>query len=186
MPQEWSGSVRRLAHWALIASLACYALSVVFRWADPRSHLALDLVLFNATYALAGIACWLRPQGADRRGWQCLAIACWIVGCGNIVFSLTLRGNPEVTPPTWADVLFLAWYPLLYAALILLLKPRVRRFLPSMWLDGLVAGLGTASATIALVVGPATDRQRDGIAQLLMNLSYPAADAVLLIVLAAT
>ncbi len=186
MPQHWSDPSRRLVHWALIASLTCYLMSVLLRQQDPHPHLALDVVLFNATYALAGIACWLRPKGSDHLGWRCLAVACWLVGFGNIIFSAILAHNPELSYPSVAEICFLAWYPLLYAALILLLKPRVRRFLPSMWLDGLVVGLGAASATLTLVVGPIANQSATSTAQTLMNITYPTADALLLIVLAAT
>ncbi len=183
---SWQGPARRFVQWALVASTTGYALSVLLRQANPGPNFALDTALLNVGYFWSGLACWLRPPGRDGRGWRCLGLACWIVALGNIFFSVLLAQPGSLPYPSVADAFFLAWYPLLYVALLLLLRSRIRDFLASMWLDGIVAGLGTCSAALGLLVGPLLHLTADRPAAVLTNLGYPIADLILLVVLAAT
>ena len=48
----------------------------------------------------------------------------------------------------------LAGYLTMYVPIFVLIRARVPRFHPSMWLDGLIGTLGTLSAGVAFVLGP--------------------------------
>lgn len=67
-----------------------------------------------------------------------------------------MRHGGHVGEPSPADPLLLGFYPMAYVSIVLLVRARVRRFHPSLWLDGLVAGLGVA-ALGALASGPMVD-----------------------------
>ena len=85
--------------------------------------------------------------------------------------------------PSAADLLYLTFYPLLYAAVVLLARARVRAFRASVVLDGVVAGLGAAALALAVVLAPVL-RVTDGdLDVVLVNLAYPVADLLLLVLL---
>ena len=56
--------------------------------------------------------------------------------------SLPLAEEPF---PSVADAFYLAYYLPLYVALVALIRARVPRFHPSMWLDGVIGALGAAA-----------------------------------------
>ena len=52
------------------------------------------------------------------------------------------------------DALSLVAYVLLYVTMVGLIRARVARFHPSMWLDGLIGALGTTAVGVAFLLGP--------------------------------
>ena len=115
----------------------------------------------------------------------------WMLLCAGLVVSFAasiayyahyqhLEQSPAVS---WSDVGWLAFYPLLYAGLVLLLRSRVSRLLRSLWLDGLVAGLTAAAVAVALLggaSGPFAGASTTG-----LIIFYPVADLILLALSAA-
>ena len=96
---------------------------------------------------------------------------------GSITYYAHYQYLDALPTPAWADIGWLAFYPLLYAGLVLLLLTRVPPRLHSLWLDGLVAG-ATAATIAAAVLG---DTQTFAPTELggLTSL-YPLADMILL------
>ena len=89
---------------------------------------------------------------AERSAWLCIGAALLATACGDILFDFRYGGNPPFpSPPTSA---YLAFYPLLYVGIVLLLRRRVSTFSASLWLDGLVA------ATAAVALGRVRARAR--------------------------
>jgi diguanylate cyclase (GGDEF)-like protein len=117
---------------------------------------------------------------AERWAWVALGAGLLCNAVGDFTYSALAVRNGEVPIPSVADVFFLAFYPCLYIALVLLLRVRIRRLPVSGWLDGLV----TASALTALVAALAfarieadTGGSQTAIA---VGLAYPLGDLVLL------
>ena len=94
-----------------------------------------------------------------------------------IVWLLHLENPPF---PSAADGLYLIGYASAYAGLVLLLRSRVRSFAPSLWLDGLVAGLTLAAVCAALVFGPVLSATAGNAVTVAFTLAYPVADLLLL------
>ena len=86
-------------------------------------------------------------------------------------------GRADALSPSLADGLWLGSYLAYYAGLVLLVRAGTRKFHPSMWLDGFVAGLGVA-AIGTLAFGPLADGSEPGW-NLAILLAYPAADLLL-------
>jgi len=63
---------------------------------------------------------------------------------GSIGWALAYSSTPSRQLPwiSYADLGWLAYYPLAYAAIVLMVRARVREFTRSTWLDGLVSGPG--------------------------------------------
>ena len=181
------GRVDRVLWAALVASVAGFAAGVVLREPGEPSML-LDLWVFNAVYAVGAVLCWRTPV-ADRRevlAWRCLAVALAVSVAGNACFTLVVARQAEPPYPSVADGLYLAYYPLAYAAVVLLARARVRRFHTSMWLDGVVGGLGAAALALATVLSPVLQHSDGELPVVLTNLAYPVADLLLLVLLFGT
>ncbi len=81
--------------------------------------------------------------------------------------------------PSMSDAMWLTSYVLFYAGVVMLVRAETVDFHPSMWLDGLVAGLGVA-AVGALAVGPIARTAEGDRGDVATLLAYPLADVLLL------
>ncbi len=151
----------------------------------PGQVLWIDVWLNNAVYAAGALACLVAALGRSRQeavGWVLICAATTTTGLGNVVYSLVVAPVPDPPYPSWSDALYLVYYPLLWAGLVLLAAARIDRFPVSLLLDGLVAGLGVAAIAAALVLDPLLQAGSGRTAEVLTNLAYPLADVVLVVV----
>ncbi|MGV8978534.1 MAG: putative bifunctional diguanylate cyclase/phosphodiesterase [Cellulomonas sp.] len=150
-----------------------------------------DVVLYNVPFtAGAGAALWrthkaLNSPARVRLAWGLLAVALAVHVLGNLYYTLVdahLQQSPDLS---WADVGHVPFYPLVYVALILMLRSRVAQWYRSVWLDGVIAAL----VLIALGVQFALDavmREAPGhasVAGVAVDLAFPIGDLSLLAVL---
>ncbi len=114
---------------------------------------------------------------AERAAWALLAvgIASWTLG--DIAWSVVYAGNPPF--PSAADALYLAFYPPTFLALALLVRGRVSRFNPSVWLDGLMASLAVAAIGAAVLLEVVLNQTHGRLLADATNLAYPLGDIVL-------
>jgi diguanylate cyclase (GGDEF)-like protein len=137
--------------------------------------------VYNGTIALAALACLLRavlvPGGRATWAVWAAALASWVAA---EISWTTMYANLESPPyPSLADAFYLAFYPLAFVGLVLLLRERVRGLGASVWIDGVLALVAAAAlgATIlsdivsGAVAGPA--------AEAATNLAYPLADILM-------
>ena len=136
---------------------------------------------YNFLIASAALLCVTRAVAvpAERIVWVLvgLALSCWTAS--ELHFELFLAEEESTPYPSVGDWLFLAFYPLVYAAFVLLARLRIREFQRSLWLDGLIASLGMASVTAALVTPFITLERSDTLGSA-VNLAYALGDVVLL------
>lgn len=85
----------------------------------------------------------------------------------------------EDAPQGW-----LAFYPLAYACVVLLLRTRVRRWHVPTWLDGVIASCGLGAVAIAVVFQAVLVRGEGNAAAAATALAYPVGDLLLLVLLA--
>ena len=111
-----------------------------------------------------------------------------ILGCGLLSWSLgdivlTTESSGGATPPapSFADLFYLGFYPLVYVALILLMRRHIRTLVPSTWLDGAVAGLGVAGVCACFAFNTILQTVGGDAAALATNLAYPIGDVLLLV-----
>jgi two-component system, cell cycle response regulator len=128
-------------------------------------------VLARGAFVQAQRAAWL-TMGAGLFSW-CL---------GDLYYALFVAGpsaaGGSVSP---ADVLFLAFYPCCYVALVLLLGAHLRELRIGMWLDGLIGGLAAAAVGAAIVLPPILQGTHGDTASLAVALAYPIGDLLLLV-----
>ncbi|SHH18343.1 putative bifunctional diguanylate cyclase/phosphodiesterase [Geodermatophilus nigrescens] len=141
-----------------------------------------DVVLYHVAWVAAGIACWLTAPRAPREalGWRAIGTTLLLASVGNIA-RIIETGQAGTTPSVVGDTCVTVAYAFLYVALFVFIRARVSRFLPSMWLDGVIGALGTGAVGIGFLLGPYLTGA--GTVSYL-QLAWPAADVLLLALLA--
>jgi diguanylate cyclase len=103
-----------------------------------------------------------------------LGLLAW--AAGDIV--LTVASDPP--SPSLADAFYVAFYPVTYIGLMLLLRSNVKRFNLASWLDGGVAGLGAAALCATFAFKDVLHHAGGSAAGVAVNLAYPVGDVLLL------
>ena len=170
-----------------VASTALFATGVGARPAGLLWDRLYDVVLYDAPYLFAVVVCWLAGGRvrAERTAWRALAIAFLLSAVGNSVrtWSTGVAGAGDYPP--LADAFNLAGYVTLYVTLVVLIRARVPRFHPSMWLDGVIGALGTMSVGVAFLIGPYLSGSGDRPPLPLVELAMPTLDVLLLALMVA-
>jgi diguanylate cyclase len=176
--------------WSLVLTIglsALFATGLGNRPAGLAWDRAYDVVLFNLPYLAAAGGCFAAAVRVrtERIAWSALGVALTISALGNAlrVLAAGINGNGPTTP--LSDAVSLAGYLMLYVFVVALIRARVTRFHPSMWLDGIVGALGSLSLGVVFVLGPYLHPSSSERAVELSELVGPIADVVLLAVLVA-
>jgi diguanylate cyclase (GGDEF)-like protein len=182
-----SPATSRTALTVALVALAVYTSGMVVRPVGAGWDIVYELVFYNTVSIAAVVVCWRasRRAAAERTAWRALAFALLINAAGDVVYTLVIARLPVEPFPSVADAFYLAYYPALYVALLALIRVRVPRFHTSMWLDGLIGGLGATAVAVAFLLGPSLQVTGGDPATVLTNLAYPVADVVLLALLVA-
>jgi uncharacterized membrane protein len=105
-----------------------------------------------------------------------LAIASWATG--NTIWSFRF-GDAAAAPATsLSDVFSLAWYPLIVAALAMLVRDRVPGFELHRWIDGVAVMLLVATPWVALFLEPVAAHSDASALAVVLEYAYPLGDAV--------
>jgi len=108
-----------------------------------------------------------------------IALLSWSIG--DFVMSGESAGGATPSVPSLADAFYLAFYPLTYCGVMLLVRRQVRRFSAATWLDGAVAGLGAAAICAEFAFKTVAASAGGGPATVATNLAYPVGDVLLLL-----
>jgi len=147
---RFRASVRAL----VVATFGAYCLSVV---PGVRAHPGLSIVWdvgVNAVVFLGAAAvCALRARSTrtDRRAWLFIAAGLTSYACGTLAFYGYFNRLSTVPYPSVSDGLWLLLYPMAIVGVGLLVRARMAGSVVSMWLDGLVSGLGLVSLSASVV-----------------------------------
>ena len=133
-----------------------------------------DGLTLSVAFVVAARAWWVP---AERQAWWLIALGLTSWCVGDVV---AMSWVPEGQSPSVADPLKLAFYPLVYTGLVLLLRARARRLPAEIWLDALTAGLTLAALAAALAFGPIESVASGSPAAVIVGLAYPVGDVLLL------
>jgi hypothetical protein len=103
-----------------------------------------------------------------------LAILCW--GVAEVYWTAFIEGNPSAPYPSPADIGYLAFYPLAYAGLALLVRARAHEINWRLWMDGTIAALGTAALGTAFVFDFVAGKATGTTLEVATTLAYPLGD----------
>ncbi len=114
-----------------------------------------------------------------RRAWVAfgLALLFWFVG--SAAWTIAYAGQADVPYPTFADALWLAWYPLIGIGIYYLIRVRVPQFELHRWMDGIAVTLLVLAAGFALVIQPAAEHKTVGALATVVAFVYPVLDVLL-------
>lgn len=106
-----------------------------------------------------------------------LALASWAIG--DTIWSILYGGAAAPPATSVADVFWLAWYPLIIAALVLLIRDRVPGFELHRWIDGVAVMLVVATPWVALFLQPVAEHSTASGLTVVVDFAYPLLDAIL-------
>jgi diguanylate cyclase (GGDEF)-like protein len=140
----------------------------------------LDNVLSHLVMAAAAALCLLRARlvpGA-RAAWNLLGISVlvWVVGA--IAYDGLSHWAPQTSPGP-PDIFWVAFYPVVYLALGMRIRERLRRVHAAGWLDGALGATAAGALAAAVLFGPVVAETGGSFATVAINLAYPLADLLL-------
>ena len=135
-----------------------------------------DGLLWFAAGMCAGAA--LRAR-RSRVAWLLVALALASWATGDTIWSIRFGGAAAPPATSISDVFWLAWYPLIVAALALLVRERVPGFELHRWIDGIAVMVLLATPWVALFLEPVAEHTRASGLAVALDFAYPLADAIL-------
>jgi two-component system cell cycle response regulator len=123
--------------------------------------------------------------GRERGAWLLIGSGSLLWALADVYWTLELLPRDVIPVPSVADVGYVAFYPLVFAGLCLLVRARVSGAPRTLWIDGLSAALAAGALSAAIVVQVVLGTLGGGTLQVATNLAYPLGDLILLGVVAA-
>jgi diguanylate cyclase (GGDEF)-like protein len=151
---------------------------VVDGWLRPVVDNWLGLL---TVWVPAGV-CWLAVARGRFRRWEGLIAAAGVTffALGDTYYVVMLAGAGALPFPSPGDALYLLFYPLMLAALVVAVRRRLRGQTSSVWLDSAVGSLG-AAAVLAVLLSPVVNSAlTDSMSwATVVGVAYPMSDMVL-------
>jgi diguanylate cyclase (GGDEF)-like protein len=177
---------------ALVALLAGW--TVLYEAEIGPLHSLLDGPVFHkpgywAVITTASVLTLARARllrGRERVAWALIGVGslCWSVA--DIYWTLVLADRKVIPVPSISDIGYLAFYPLVFAGLCLLLRERVPNAPRTLWVDGLTAALAAGAMSAAVVLQAVLKTVGGNPLGVATNLAYPIGDLILLSVVVAS
>jgi diguanylate cyclase len=164
----------------LAAGLATAAGSMLLP--DLAQSIVYDLIGLSAVVAIL----WgVRLHGLVRRGmWYGLAGGLVVFVAGDVVYSVYVYGLHLEAFPSPADALYLASYPILAAALLVMIRSRTGGRDRAGLIDALIITTGLGLLSWTFLMRPIASDPSLTAGTRLISIAYPLADVLLLAVLA--
>jgi diguanylate cyclase len=180
---RWPAGRHQIVQVALLAVILSFLVTTVPGMRAYQGHSWwMDGILQNLAYGAAAALCLVRTPTAspDRTGWRFLAVGLLSFGLSNVLYVWFARALDPMPVPTLCHLLWVTAYICVFIALVLLVRSRVNRLPLSLWLDGVVVGLGAATVAAVLRAPELVPVLGTVFAQTPINLAYLAADLLLL------
>jgi diguanylate cyclase (GGDEF)-like protein len=131
----------------------------------------------------AATVCGLRAARLrrDRLAWSMISLGLACYAAGTFCYYAVLEPLGILSYPSVADGLWLLLYPLVILGVGLMVKTRLVGSAPSVWLDGLVSGLGLASLSAVMIFPRVTAGASGPFAAIATNFAYPLLDLALVV-----
>jgi diguanylate cyclase (GGDEF)-like protein len=172
--RAWASAALAIA----FASFAVYAAVILLTEPGTAANEFFTLWFYQGLTAAAAVIASLRAVlvRKERLAWTLISLALVSWSFGEIY---TITVEPE-NYPSLADAAWIAFYPLLYAGLVLLLKPRARGITGMLWLDGATASVAAAALGAAVILELVLESTEGSLSAVATNLAYPVGDMLLL------
>jgi diguanylate cyclase len=179
---RWPPLAIRIALTVLAIGVIAFTASSILNLNDGHNIFFADF-LYPALNLLAAALITVRAYrvAAERLAWALIAAGMACSAIGDVVYALWV---PDGQSPSAADPWYLAFYPLVYAGLLLLMRARLKRVPVPIRLDSVVCALTMAALAAALTAGPIHAAASRAPATVLVGVLYPWGDLVLLALVA--
>ncbi len=175
---HWPPLAIRIALAVLALGVVAYtAMSLFDRTSTQYGSFGLALYTTLNVAAAGLIAVRAYRIAAERLVWALIAAGMACSALGDVIYALWV---PDGQSPSVADPAYLAYYPLVYAGLLLLVRARLKRASIPIQLDSLVCALTMAAVAAALAAGPIHTAAMHTPETVLVGLIYPWGDLILL------
>lgn len=121
-----------------------------------------------------------QARGLERGAWLMIGGGSLLWALGDVYWTLVLESKDVIPVPSPADVGYLAFYPLVFGGLCLLLRARIAGAPKKLWIDGSIAALAAAAVSAAIVVEVVLRSVGGNALEIATNLAYPIGDLILL------
>ena len=181
---QQTGPARPRPVWLRVAWIGVGAAAIVLAvhgttgFGGERVHDFLENWLSDLAIWVTALVCIAGAARAERSraAWFLIGAALVSWAIGDTIWSL--RGSPaDIT--SVSDLFWLAWYPLIMAALVLLVRDRVPAFELHRWIDGVVVMLLVATPWVALFLQPAAQSSNASTLADAVDFAYPLGDAII-------
>src|SRR5436305_5538911 len=172
----------RVTQTVAFAFLVAFSVHALFWRGKGLDHFFNDWV-YNGLVLAAAASCLTRAVRIrrDRAPWLVLGIGLALWAAAEITNTVYLSKLANPPYPSVSDAMWLAFYPCIYAALVLLVRGRMRgERRGSLWIDGIVAGLTVAALGEAIVFHAAMKTIGGTTLEVATDLAYPLCDLLLL------
>jgi diguanylate cyclase (GGDEF)-like protein len=169
---------RHIAFAALFVALAAHAVMTVGFVSVPTT---VTDVIYTAMEigAVALTAARAIAVKRNRAAWALIAAGLGLWTIGDLCWTLWYNRLEQAPYPNIADAFYLGQYLLLYIALAMLLRDRVRPFPAWLSIDGLLAGLTLAALAAGTVFLPVREATQGSVPVVATTLGYIVADLLL-------
>jgi diguanylate cyclase (GGDEF)-like protein len=154
---------------------------------DPGPHFVgwLDIGVGDGVTVVSSLLCLARAYLVPRArwAWALLGAGPLLYVGGDLVYYGVLANESAPPYPSVSDGLWLALYPAVAVAMVLLVRTTLTGARASLWLDGLTGGFGAAALLGAVVLRPVLEITGGALPAVVTNLAYPVCDLALLTVL---
>jgi two-component system, cell cycle response regulator len=167
-------------------TLGVFAAHAQFHFGGDSVDVLFNDWVYNGLVLAAAASCLLRAVkiSVDRAAWLLIGLGLTAWAAAEIYNSAFLSKLADPPYPSISDALWLTFYPAAYMAFVLLVRRRMREARPSLWLDGLVAGLAVTTVGEVLVFDPVVSTTGGSHLQVATDVAYPLADLLLLALVA--
>jgi diguanylate cyclase (GGDEF)-like protein len=138
--------------------------------------------LINGAFVIGAALCLLRA-GASRRervAWVCVGAGLLCQAGADRYYKTFLADAAHVSQPSVADFGYLAFYPLVGVAIVLMLRARAQSVTRALALDAAVAAFAVLAVVAASVFPNVLTTSGDNLGSTVTNIAYPIADLLLL------
>lgn len=174
-----AGAVRCLTVAGLLGLLGLYL--AILAGPDREYSVLVDGVLGNAVLGLPALACVVRALSgrAQRLPFLLIGAAAAAFTAGNVAYIAYVQFLDPVPYPSVADIGYLAPYPLLFTAVVLLAWPELRSISRGAFLDGVLGALACGIAGSIITVHPVIAALEGPAFVTVIGVIYPVADLCL-------
>jgi diguanylate cyclase (GGDEF)-like protein/PAS domain S-box-containing protein len=174
----------RIARIAWPAVVGLYVLVAALTPPGDALHETVRTWMPPALHLLAATSCLLRSRSSGGRhalSWALLGLGIASYGCGSLLFRLSAPDPRSFDAPALSHVLWLAFYPAAYTALLRMVRTRALALRASLWIDGAIAAATVAAIGSAFVFPHLVAGVRASTIVIVSGLAYPCLDATLLV-----